>query len=1063
MGVWGIFLLNGAVMKRVGYTVLLLILLFNRGIVRAEEPEMRWRKGPVSHRNLLSGSQFRWENDQLVSNDVTVTNPVLDTLRILAIRVEFQTDDDPRTTGNGRYDLSSPVEPIIDPPPHDRAYFVDQLAALSNYYYSVSNGKLVLSSEVVDTVYTLPSAMSAYNPGTTEEAVDRGLAELFCDAVQLADEDNILFSAYQCILIFHAGVGRDYNLGLDITPSDIPSAFLNLNDLRDHLAGGNPLYEGISVENGNHFITEGIVLPETESQAGYEIGLLGTAALMFGFQISLPALWDTETGQPGIGMWGLMDQGSGNYNGLIPAEPCAWSKVFLGWETPIDTLLGDQLEIACTKAKYSNKIYKIPINDHEYFLIENRMYDPNGDKKTRGWDSSKSEVVFEADYDIVPPPTDVIVEVEEYDFGLPGSGILIWHIDEDVIREGLAENRVNIDKNHRGVDLEEADGAQDIGEIYGITDFGAGAESGVFEDAWFEDNAAHMMANQSDEVLFSPDTYPSSRSYSGANSHVVVSGFSKVDTVMTFSVGNDWIQEGFPLEFGLEGGVPYPPLFGDIDGDGETEIIVATEGGIIYGWEKDGRSIIDSDALGYRLSVSGDTITFPVALFTDVGSDIITAPVFSVQTDQVDAGIILAVEDGALYVLEVENGIVEQTLLHLDEGENINALMRLPDQVVYGTQSGSVTGVGYPEEFIWQQDLQSGPIAGVCQYEENNEIFIGVLTDNGELFLLGSRGDIDRHSSISTHEGWSTPAAAWFQPDQPAWLQPNLSFLSLVAFTDQGIGFIVDDANDIRSFGDYVLPEHPSDPALGDIDEDGFMEIVTTAGGQIWSFNHNGSLLDYFPVPHFQRDISLSPPLLGDIDGDGHVDIVVTTSNGDVEAYRHDGTLMDGFPLSTGGSTVIPPTLLDLDGDGDIEIAAVSEKGSFFVWDLSALYDPSAIPWGSHLHDVAHTGMNPQHLQSTAPSDPWMPTHFVYNYPNPTEGDFTTIRYRLEQPAEVRIQIFNLAGELVDELTGPGEGQTDNEVIWNLTDVESGTYFCQVRAKSTQGEKIVTIKIAVIK
>ncbi|MCJ7811949.1 hypothetical protein MUP95_01345, partial [bacterium] len=739
-------------MKCSAYRVFVFILLFHVMGVVGKEPAIQWRRSSVSHQNLLSSARFHWEDDRLFFDHAAEVDPVSDTLRILAIRVEFQTDEDPRTTGKGRFELSSPSEPMIDPPPHDRAYFINQLSALSNYYALVSKGKLVLLSEVVDTVFTLPNTMAVYNPGTTEEAVDRGLAELFRGAIQLADAKGILFSEYDCIIIFHAGVGRDINLGLDPTPSDIPSAFLNIKDLREQLANGDPLYEGISVEQGCHYIQEGIILPETESQEGYEIALLGTMAVQFGFQIGLPALWDNETGQSGIGMWGLMDQGSGNYYGLIPAEPCAWSKVFLGWETPVDMAMGDSLKVACSKAKYSNKIYRIQINDHEYFLVENRNHDPNGDGVTAGYDSSGNKVLFQSNYEIVPPPSDVIVRVEGYDFGLPGSGILIWHVDEDVIREGLVENRVNVNKDHRGVDLEEADGAQDIGESYGMTSIGAGAESGLFEDAWFEDNTMHMLANHSNEVVFSPGTYPDSRSYSGANSHIILSDFSKVDTVMTFSVSNDLIHEGFPKMFGIGEGVPYPPLFGDIDGDGETEIIVVTEGGALYAWEKDGQDVISNDVSGYRISVSGDTIHFPVALFAHTQSRIVAEPVFSNQTDQVNACVIVVTEEGAVQAWEIQEERVQQTTLHVSENEEIQTLMKLSDQIVIGTKSGSVIGVGYPEEFIWQQDLQSGGIAGLCQYEVkaemyvlsqyegDNDTFVGVLTDDGQLFLLNSRG-----------------------------------------------------------------------------------------------------------------------------------------------------------------------------------------------------------------------------------------------------------------------------------------------------------------------------------
>ncbi len=98
-----------------------------------------------------------------------------------------------------------------------------------------------------------------------------------------------------------------------------------------------------------------------------------------------------------------------------------------------------------------------------------------------------------------------------------------------------------------------------------------------------------------------------------------------------------------------------------------------------------------------------------------------------------------------------------------------------------------------------------------------------------------------------------------------------------------------------------------------------------------------------------------------------------------------------------------------------------------------------------------------------SPGDNLMPRHLVYNYPNPTEGNFTTIRYRLEQPAQVWIRIFDLVGELVDEFAGPGEPQTENEKRWDLTGVESGVYFCRVRAKGDGWERAATIKIAVVK
>ena len=46
---------------------------------------------------------------------------------------------------------------------------------------------------------------------------------------------------------------------------------------------------------------------------------------------------------------------------------------------------------------------------------------------------------------------------------MPGEGLLIWHIDEEVMSSKWDSNTVNNDEEHKGMDLEEADGAQDIG------------------------------------------------------------------------------------------------------------------------------------------------------------------------------------------------------------------------------------------------------------------------------------------------------------------------------------------------------------------------------------------------------------------------------------------------------------------------------------------------------------------------------------------------------------------------------------------------------------------------
>ena len=56
-----------------------------------------------------------------------------------------------------------------------------------------------------------------------------------------------------------------------------------------------------------------------------------------------------------------------------------------------------------------------------------------------------------------------------------------------------------------------------------------------------------------------------------------------------------------------------------------------------------------------------------------------------------------------------------------------------------------------------------------------------------------------------------------------------------------------------------------------------------------------------------------------------------------------------------------------------------------------------------------------------------------------------------------------MAGELVDHFSGPGVGNIDNEVQWNVSKAQSGVYFAQIRANASGEQKSVVIKIAVVK
>jgi len=203
-------------------------------------------------------------------------------LRICAIRVEFQPEENNLTTGNGRFmmDTSGVTGFTIDPPPHDRKYFQDQIHAVANYFKAASKARLAVSGDVYplaqNSAYQLPFPMGYYNPNTTDEENNFYLARLFVDAINAADQDDdFRFADYDLVTIFHAGVGNDIDLGFDETPQDIPSLFISADFLSKALGD---TFAGIWTDNGQTLIAQGIILPETESQAGLELALTGIFA-----------------------------------------------------------------------------------------------------------------------------------------------------------------------------------------------------------------------------------------------------------------------------------------------------------------------------------------------------------------------------------------------------------------------------------------------------------------------------------------------------------------------------------------------------------------------------------------------------------------------------------------------------------------------------------------------------------------------------------------------------------------------------------------------------------------
>ncbi len=494
-----------------------------------------------------------------------------DTLKILAVMVSFQNDRDGTTFGNGKFGSIYTRDygnTILDPLPHDKPYFEAHLKFVKNYFEKVSNGQKVIQYTVLPDTFSVSQSMRNYSPPNNSDDFST-LADFSQEVWQKADAMNpgFDFSDYDIFTIFHAGVGRDISLPGSIgNENDLPSVYLSFDALQNVFG---PDFSGFPVSGGSFKIKNSMIIPETESReiesiggsVLFQISINGLLAASVGSYLGLPDLFDTETGLSAIGRFGLMDgQSIFAYNGTYPPEPSAWEKIFLGWKQPFELNPGNySINITANLAAGVNDttILKVPINSTEYYLVENRERDVNNDgsKITYQVNGNSFTRTFLKDttgyYSFDVDSVDgVVTDVDEFDWALPGNGIVIWHIDQNVIDAKIASNKINTDKLNRGVDVEEADGIQDIGEqfttIFGDVVIGEGGP----EDFWYRDNPSELYRNK-----FSKDTRPPAVTNSGANSLISMSDFSAISNNMSFriSYGDSTIIPLFSKETGYTG------------------------------------------------------------------------------------------------------------------------------------------------------------------------------------------------------------------------------------------------------------------------------------------------------------------------------------------------------------------------------------------------------------------------------------------------------------------------------------------------------------------------------
>ncbi len=1014
--------------------------------------------------------------------------PVMGTLNIIGVMVEFQPDSNRFTSGNGTFETGSipyleDPGTTIDALPHDEGYFRAHLEFVKNYFEHQSNGRLNINYDLLPTIYRLDKEMAEYSP-IGENPDLSTLGNLVQDVWELVSRDGSLSLSSMnhnntAFVIFHAGIGRDIELtgtSLDKTPQDIPSVYLGNNALRNIL--NDPSFSGFEIDAGNILVTNTLIVPRTLSRAGEDVtgqkfvlplSINGLLTAQIASHLGLPDLFNTNTGESGIGRFGLMD-GAGifSFNGLFPPGLSAWEKIHLGWAQPFHLPYNFENTVTLPAASLNeeNSIARIPISNSEYFLVENRHRDPdeNGVELTiRRPDGSLTTQQFtnrderfinrDPGFDELLEPG-VIINVSNFDFALPGGfdagdqssaerelngGILIWHIDESVISQNLGRTGVNSNPDRRGVNLKEADGAQDIGRATAIG-LSQNESNGSAFDFWWSGNNATVITQTDSLVLyqnrFGPDTTPNTNSNSGAPSYFELYDFS----------------DNLPqASFRIRSVNPFDNLYTVFDERSDITITAYTE---------------NTDSYYSR---------FPLAI--------------QPLSDSENKFILLPGSDGILlYDLDIRSFIEIDHQFHsiqqpfIDSNSQIFTVTQYPQPQaenlkteVYSSADNQIARIG---------SFKTPPNSGFVSSHENMILdFDGTAIradlQNFEVFETGISSQISEYvrgyqSKIADNQlVISSPNSNYIIQLPPISSRFNRTHTGIIDISARellvyvlldGSLLIYSDKDNFKEFVEIADHTFMHWPAIADFNQDGYPDFLfTTSDGILSGKNRLGATLTNFPIKPPEGFQFTGTPLIADLNGNGLYEVLVAGQDSysiNLYAFDPDGNLVNGFPLYVGGVSTqnnLPVNPLIFDN----KIIALSHQGDLKIWDFHGIGN---ILWRSGYGNFTNNKVTAR-IQSEAAPEPvysLLNADETYNWPNPA-GDETHIRFQTRYPADISLKITTMSGRLIYNHQFRSRGSVPEEILIDTSSWSSGGYFAMLEATYGSEKERKLIKIAIAK
>ncbi|MBK6877261.1 MAG: T9SS type A sorting domain-containing protein [Ignavibacteria bacterium] len=466
------------------------------------------------------------------------------------------------------------------------------------------------------------------------------------------------------------------------------------------------------------------------------------------------------------------------------------------------------------------------------------------------------------------------------------------------------------------------------------------------------------------------------------------------------------------------------PSYGDIDGDGQAEIVLGTSNfvgnaGAIYAFEKNGTPVT-----GFPI-VNGAT-----------GRTIVLA-------DLDNNGALEIISNKRIYP-------IGEVWVYRGNGTAYPGWPKTLDHVPASSSAvGDITGDGIPE-------IVSESYLSLYAWDRNGNPVTGFP------FTMPN-GDVNSYSS---------PVLADVDGD-------NIREILFGSHASSGGGFVY-----ILKNNGTILNGWPKQtnwwvygpPVLGYINGDNVIDIVV--GDQVGSgiptdyvygWDKDGNVLNGFPIGPINA--VNNQITLADLDNDNQLELLIddntqTAGMGKYLVYDHDGTPNKDWTLSTTGTSFFNmPTLADINSDGRLDLvgagftAGGSNQTYVYVWNTNQPYNAARTVNPVWQFNVRHNGVyGDNNLVGINETSAEIPDGILLNqnYPNPF-NPVTKISYQLPEAGSVSLQIYNVLGKLVTTLVNERQNSGTYEVQFDGKELSSGVYFYRLNANGISILKMMTL------